>query len=104
MSDRWFRVASVEDVPAGEVFRAETEGEEIVLANVDGDLYALEDRCSHEDMPLSSGDLDGNRLQCLYHGAEFDVCTGSALQLPAIRPVKSFETQVRDDGIYVLIP
>ena len=103
MTDRWVRVASIDEVPVGELHRVEVEGEEIVLANVDGDLYALEDRCSHEDLPLSDGELSGTRLECIYHGAEFDVCTGNALQLPAIGAVKSYETEMRDDGVYIFL-
>ena len=72
-----------------------------MLANVDGELYALLDRCSHQDYPLSDGHLDGTRLECLYHGARFDVRTGRAVQLPAIRPVKTFEVEVREGDVYV---
>ncbi|HZD05012.1 MAG TPA: non-heme iron oxygenase ferredoxin subunit, partial [Longimicrobiales bacterium] len=87
----WVKVASVEECPPGSLLPVEAGGERIVLANVDGDYYALLDRCSHQDYPLSDGDLEGDRLECLYHGARFDVCNGRAVQLPAIRPVKTFE-------------
>lgn len=76
---------------------------EIVLANVDGTMYALEDNCSHQDFPLSDGELEGTELECTFHGAKFDVCTGEATQLPAVRPVKTFEVEDRDGAIYVRV-
>jgi nitrite reductase/ring-hydroxylating ferredoxin subunit len=73
----------------------------VVLANVDGRVCALEDRCSHEEYPLSDGELDGGDVVCIYHGARYDACSGRNKGLPAIRPVKSFPVEIRDDGIYV---
>ena len=73
----------------------------MVLANVDGDIYALEDRCSHQDYPLSAGELEDDELECPFHGARFDVRTGRAIQLPAITPVKSFQVEVRDGEVFI---
>ena len=99
----WVRVASARDVPQGE-FRALAAGRErIVLCNVDGDFHALEDRCSHEDLPLSNGELEGTEFRCIHHGARFDVCSGRALCLPALRPVKTFDVEVRDDDVFVRV-
>ena len=102
MSD-WIRVASVEDCPPGELKGVVAGTQPIVLANVDGDLYALEDQCSHQELPLSDGELDGSDVLCIHHGARFDACTGKNRSLPAIRPVKSFQVDVRDDGVYIEI-
>ena len=99
----WIKVASTGECSPGTLTAVEAGGERIVLANVDGDLYALEDQCSHQDYPLSDGELDGTRLECIYHGARFDVCTGRAVQLPAIRPVKTYEVEIRDGDVYVLV-
>ena len=97
----WVRVASVGECPPGSLLGVEAGGRRIVLANVDGDFYALLDRCTHQDYPLSDGRLEGSRLECIYHGARFDVRTGRAVQLPAIRPVKTFEVEVREGEVYV---
>jgi 3-phenylpropionate/trans-cinnamate dioxygenase ferredoxin subunit len=99
----WVRVASADECPPGSLLGVEADGIGIVLANVEGDIYALLDRCTHQDYPLSDGELDGTRLECMYHGARFDVCTGRAMQLPAIRPVKTFEVEVRGDDVYVQV-
>lgn len=97
----WARVASVADVPEGTLKGVMVGMLPLVLANIAGDLYALEDLCSHQEFPLSDGELDGTDVVCTYHGARFDACTGRNKGLPAIRPVKSFPVDVREDGIYV---
>jgi 3-phenylpropionate/trans-cinnamate dioxygenase ferredoxin subunit len=73
----------------------------VVLANVDGDVCALEDLCSHQDFPLSDGELDGDQVVCIHHGARFDACSGKNTALPAIRPVRTFPVEVRDGEIFV---
>ncbi len=97
------KVADLDDCPPGTLYEVEAEQERIVLANVDGDLYALQNRCSHQDLPLSDGELDGDQLECLYHGARFDVCTGRAVGLPAIKPVETYAVELRGGEIYVQI-
>ncbi len=97
----WSRVAATGELPPGTLLAVQTEGDRIVLANVEGDFYALEDRCSHQDYPLASGELEGAELECPFHGAKFDVRTGRALQLPAVRSVRCFEVAVHDGHVYV---
>jgi len=97
----WVRVAAIEDCPPGRLKGVHAEGHAIVLANVEGDLYALEDRCSHDDYPLSDGELDDGEVVCAYHGARFDACTGARRALPAIRPVRSFPVEIREGGVFV---
>jgi len=95
------KVASLSDVPPGTLKAVTAKLQPIVLANVEGTVYALEDRCSHQEYPLSDGELDGGDVVCLYHGARFDACSGKNKGLPAVRPVKVFPVQVRDGDIYV---
>jgi nitrite reductase/ring-hydroxylating ferredoxin subunit len=97
----WTKVAEAGSVPVGQLKGFTVKMQPVVVANVDGDLYALEDRCSHQEFPLSDGELHGSDLMCIYHGAHFDACTGKNKALPAVRPVKSYPVEARDDGIYV---
>ena len=97
----WIKVAAATDVPVGEMKGYAVGVEPILLANVDGDIYALEDRCSHEDLPLSDGEFEDGEVLCIYHGARFDACTGKNRSLPAVRPVKSYPVEIRDGDIYV---
>jgi len=97
----WIRVAGADECPVGELKGVMAEGQPIVLANVDGDVYALVDQCSHQDLPLSDGELDDGHVVCLYHGARFECTTGQNKALPAIRPVKSFPVEMREGDIYI---
>lgn len=97
------RVAALGDMPDRGLVAVEADGQKIVLvATGDGAVYALQDRCSHADFPLSDGQvIDGGRIECQYHGAKFDIASGRAVALPAIRPVKTFEVRVDGDDIMV---
>lgn len=97
------RVADLHELPERGLVGMEVNGQKIVLvAAGEGAYYALQDRCSHADFPLSDGELiDGDRLECQYHGAKFEVATGRAVALPAIRPVKTYEVKVEDDAVLV---
>jgi nitrite reductase/ring-hydroxylating ferredoxin subunit len=99
----WVKVADLNDCQPGSLLAIEVKEESIVLANVDGDLYALQNRCSHQDFPLSDGELEGDQVECMYHGAKFDVCTGRATALPAIKPVETYAVEVRGKEIYIQI-
>lgn len=98
------RAAAVADLPSGQLLAVEVEGRKICLAHTeDGEVYALQDNCSHQDFPLSAGELEGGRVECAWHGARFDVASGRALALPAIRPVKTYEVKIEGEDILVAI-
>lgn len=79
-------------------------GQEIVLCDVDGEIYALDGICTHEDLPLDGGEIDDGVLECQWHGALYDVCTGRVRALPAIRPLRTFPVRVDEKGdVYVTI-
>jgi nitrite reductase/ring-hydroxylating ferredoxin subunit len=75
-------VADVNDMPAGKMKHIEVDEKEILLANSDGKVYALCDRCSHMNAPLSMGALNGKVMTCPMHGARFDVTTGKKIAEP----------------------
>lgn len=99
----WVRVAEADVCAPGKLVCGMAGNVPVVLANVDGEICALQDECSHEAYPLSDGDLEGDEIVCIYHGARFHACTGKNRALPAVRPVKSFNVETRADGIYVEI-
>ena len=100
----WVRVAATAECQDdGCLRKVLASGEAIVLARREGEIFALEDRCSHEDFPLSEGEIVDGALECVLHGARFDLRTGRALSLPAVRPVKTYRAEIRDGGIYVEI-
>ena len=74
--------SDVKDVPSGKMKHVQILEEEILLANSDGKVYALCDRCSHMNAPLSMGTLNGKVVTCAMHGARFDVTTGKKVGEP----------------------
>lgn len=103
MAKDFVKVARVDDLPPGKIESVEANGERIALCNVDGKYYAVRDECTHEQFPLSAGDLDDRRLTCALHGACFDVESGEVLALPATEAVKTYEVRVNGDRIEVAI-
>jgi 3-phenylpropionate/trans-cinnamate dioxygenase ferredoxin component len=95
------RVAARSDIAPGTTLRVVADGVEILLCNVDGTIYAIEDVCTHDGGPLDQGTLEGHCVVCPRHGATFDVRTGDALTLPAVLPVPKFGVEVRGDDVYV---
>ena len=94
-------VAKVAEIPPGTRIVVAYRRDDVALFNVDGRYYAFEDRCSHEDVPLSDGFIDGGELECTAHGARFDLNTGKATAPPAFGPVRRYEVRVEGDEIQI---
>ena len=95
-------VAPVDEFPPGSVKLVVAGPSRYVgVYNCAGSLYAIEDRCSHDDGPLAEGELDEATctVECPRHGARFDLKTGKPLTLPAYTPVDTFPVVVADDVI-----
>ncbi len=91
-------VCKSDELAAGEMRLVEADGIKIGVFNVDGELYAIEDRCSHDDGPLAEGTFDAGActVECPRHGSLFDLRSGRPKTLPAFTPVETFE--VRDEA------
>jgi 3-phenylpropionate/trans-cinnamate dioxygenase ferredoxin subunit len=96
-------ICTVEELPPGERRLVEWEDLEIGVFNCNGDLVAIEDRCSHDNGELAEGEFDSERctVECPRHGSLFDLRTGKPLTLPAYVPVDTFPVLV-DDGVIKL--
>ncbi|HUG83871.1 MAG TPA: non-heme iron oxygenase ferredoxin subunit [Euzebya sp.] len=97
------RVASVAEVPPGHLHRAEVAGQAIVLANVDGTLYAVGAECTHDDGPLDEGELEDGCVRCPWHFSLFDLATGEVIESPAPDPIPTYAVQVDGDDILVAV-
>jgi len=95
------RIASVSDIPPGVSKVFEVGDKAVAVCNVGGDLYAIEDVCTHDGASFDQGELDGCEIECPRHGARFDVRDGSATELPAVVPVDTYTVRVEGDGIEV---
>lgn len=85
-------------VPLGTVKRFEINDLAVAIIHTDEGFFALEDRCSHADVALSEGELEGCLLECWLHGSAFDVRTGEPQSLPALTPVATFPVTIDSQG------
>ena len=97
----FYEIAAVADLPNGERLFAEIGEIYLVVFNIAGQIYAIEDVCSHDDGPLGDGGLDGHQIVCPRHGARFDVRSGKALTLPAVEDISAYPVQIVDGKIQV---
>ncbi|MGZ7008155.1 MAG: non-heme iron oxygenase ferredoxin subunit [Ilumatobacteraceae bacterium] len=98
------RLSSLEELEAGAITRIEVDGVPLCVARLGtGEVYAISDVCSHEDIDLSDGDLQGFDVECPAHGSRFDVRTGAVSGLPAEEPVPAYQVTVEGDDVYVEI-
>ncbi len=95
------KAADLDEVKSGDMKLVETDGREIVLCNVDGEYYAVDNICPHLGAPLCDGDLDGTDLWCPFHGASFDVTTGEVLSPPAYENLKCFPVRKTDSALEI---
>ncbi len=98
---RFVKVARVDEIPPNSKKIVEVDGVEIVVVNVDGAFYALEDVCTHDGGPLGEGRLEGCQLICPRHGARFDVRTGAALTMPAVEPAPTYAVRIQGNDVLV---
>jgi 3-phenylpropionate/trans-cinnamate dioxygenase ferredoxin subunit len=98
-------VCPIEELPPGTMKLVHAGLVSVGVYNVDGELYALEDRCSHDDGPLVEGDWEPDEAIaiCPRHGARFDIRTGRPLSLPAVFPVETFPVRVEDGVVKVTV-
>ena len=90
--------ARISAVPEGEARGFTVGGREIVLCNVDGEIYALQGNFTHEELPLDGGEVEDGKLACEWHGAVFDVRTGAVCSPPASVPLRGYDTRVDGEG------
>lgn len=98
-------ICSVEELPPGARRAVSWEDLEIGVFNCDGEILAMEDRCSHDDGELIEGEVDWGdcTVECPRHGSHFDLRSGKPLNLPAYVPVDTFPVSVEDGVIRVKV-
>lgn len=96
-------VAATSEVPPGTMKFVRPSGANVLLVNVDGEVFALSNFCTHSKCYLHNGKLNGSVVTCPCHSAEFDVTTGEALAPPAREALTTYAVNVEDDGILVAV-
>jgi nitrite reductase/ring-hydroxylating ferredoxin subunit len=100
-ADGFVPVAKTADIEPGRMKCVAIERERVLLANVEGNFYAIGDMCGHRRAPLSAGALDGYLVECPLHYAIFDVRTGKFVVGPISTDVPAYETRVDGDTVLV---
>jgi 3-phenylpropionate/trans-cinnamate dioxygenase ferredoxin subunit len=95
------RACAFADIPDGGVKPVDVDGLELALVRAGDEVYALRDECSHAQIALSEGDVEGLEIECWLHGSRFDVRTGAVLNLPATEPVPVYPCKVDGDDVVV---
>lgn len=101
MTDTYIFAAKLEQVGVGKMFRVQLDGKLLLLANVEGTIHACDEMCTHEEVSLSLGALQGNCLKCSLHGSRFDLLTGKALDEPADEDLRIYPVKIEGDSILV---
>ncbi len=95
-------VCNVNDLGVKEALRILIDDYPVaIVKDSDGAIHAIGDTCSHADISLSEGDVEGCKIECWGHGSQFDLRSGMPLQLPAYEPVPVFALEIHGDEVYV---
>jgi 3-phenylpropionate/trans-cinnamate dioxygenase ferredoxin subunit len=98
------RICALEDIKPGKSIRVKVGDLAIaVVRTPNGDVKALDDKCSHGEISLSEGFVDNETIECWAHGAKFDLNTGKPLSLPAYEPVATYEVLIENGDIFLEI-
>ncbi|MGE5526608.1 MAG: non-heme iron oxygenase ferredoxin subunit [Rhodospirillaceae bacterium] len=100
MSD-WITVAKTDELAPGQWRKLEVDGTAVVVFNIEGDYYAIEDVCTHDGGQLTGGTVEGDQIVCPRHGARFCIRTGDALTPPAYEPTAKFPVRVHEGNVQV---
>ncbi len=100
----WVKVADAAAIAEGHAAACAIGERRLAVCHSTTGYYTLDDVCTHDGGPLDQGTLDGNRIECPRHGARFDIATGRALTLPAVRPVGTYPTRVNGGAVEADLP
>jgi 3-phenylpropionate/trans-cinnamate dioxygenase ferredoxin subunit len=105
MSEESFqRACALADVPAEGVLGVQLGELPVAIVRAEGEVYAMRDVCSHEEVPLSEGEVYDHTVECWLHGSCFDVRTGKPTGPPATEPVATYPVRIDGDDVYVALP
>lgn len=96
-----YPLTTCQSLKPGQMKRFVVNDKPVLVANVDGEILAIADLCSHEDAILSNGALKDGCVECPLHGSRFDLKTGLPREEPATEPVETYAVEIREDTIYI---
>ena len=99
MSEEYVKVGQTSEFPVGSLRKVVLGGEDVLVGNVGGALYAISNACTHRGGPLDEGELDGNNVICPWHGGQFDVTTGKVIGPPPMKDETPFDVRVEGSDV-----
>lgn len=96
MTENWIDAAALDDVPQGDVIGVNVAGKDIALYEVDGEVFATDNTCTHGHARMSDGFLERREIECPLHQGKFDVCTGKALCAPLMENIKTYAVKIEN--------
>lgn len=100
----WLPVAGANQIAPGDFIQVDTGNAFILVCNVNGELLAIEDQCTHDGSSMAGGCMEGDQIICPRHGARFCLRSGAALTPPAYDAVQTFPVRIHDGNIEVEVP
>ncbi|MCX7270997.1 MAG: non-heme iron oxygenase ferredoxin subunit [Burkholderiales bacterium] len=101
MSENWIDVLALESVPEGDVTSVNVGGQEIALYEVEGEVFATDNFCTHGAARMSDGFLEGREIECPLHQGRFDVCTGKAMCAPLSQDIRVYPVRIENKRVLV---
>jgi 3-phenylpropionate/trans-cinnamate dioxygenase ferredoxin subunit len=101
VTTEFIEAAKLSDIAESGIYKLKLKGEPLILTRVNGEVFCVIDRCSHEDVPLSLGCIKGDRIKCSYHGSHFSLRTGEPTDEPADSPIRVYPVKVENDKVYI---
>ncbi len=103
MPETFIKLARLSELSTSKLMRVQLNGRDLCLAYVEGEVYAVDDMCTHEDASLAKGSLHGDCVKCPLHGSRFDLRSGAALDEPAEEAINTYAVKIDGDDILVKI-
>jgi 3-phenylpropionate/trans-cinnamate dioxygenase ferredoxin component len=97
------RACALSDLSDNEPLAVEVNDDPVAIVKTGGDVYAIRDVCSHAEVPLSEGEVDGCTIECWLHGSRFDLRTGKPTGMPATEPVPVYPVKIEGDDVLIAI-
>ncbi len=98
------KIGQVSNYPIGTMKLEEVAGKQILIVNVDGKIYAIENACTHRGAPLNEGTLEGKVVTCPWHGGKFEVTTGKVLNPPPKTSEPTYQVKIQGNDVIIVTP
>jgi 3-phenylpropionate/trans-cinnamate dioxygenase ferredoxin component len=99
----YIRACALDQVPEQGTFGVEMNGTPLVIVRSEGEIYALDEFCTHEEVSLVDGEVYDRTVECWLHGSCFDLRSGKPTGLPATKPLATYPVRIDDGDVYVAI-